>query len=80
MPLVGAKTFTIEAKNTSDVNRYVQSATFNGKPLNKPWIYHQDLVNGGTLVLQMGPQPNTGWGVKQEDAPPSMSAPKKINR
>lgn len=71
------KTFTIEAKNTSDVNRYVQSATFNGKPLTKPWVYHQDVVNGGTLVLVMGPKPNVNWGSKPGDAPPSMSAPIK---
>lgn len=71
------KIFTIEAKNTSDVNRYIQSATFNGKPLNRPWIYHEDVVNGGRLVLVMGPKPNRNWGSKQEDAPPSMSAPMK---
>lgn len=71
------KTFTIEAKNTSAANRYIQSATFNGKPLTKPWIYHQDVVNGGSLVLVMGPKPNLNWGSKPADAPPSMSAPTK---
>ncbi|MFD0793626.1 GH92 family glycosyl hydrolase [Mucilaginibacter litoreus] len=70
------KTFTIEAKNTSDENQYIQSATFNDKPLTKPWIYHQDVVNGGKLVLLMGPKPNESWGSKQGDAPPSMSKPK----
>ncbi len=67
------KTFTIEAKNTSNENRYIQSATFNGKPLTKPWIYHDDVVNGGRLVLVMGPKPNENWGSKPGDAPPSMS-------
>lgn len=72
------KTFTIEAHNTSDVNRYVQSATLNGQPLTTPWFYHADLVKGGSLVLEMGPEPNMQWGSKDEDAPPSMSArPKK---
>jgi predicted alpha-1,2-mannosidase len=69
--------FTIEAQNTSDANRYVQSATFNGKPLTKPWIYHQDVVNGGQLVLVMGPKPNINWGSKPGDAPPSMSVATK---
>ncbi|TWR31756.1 glycoside hydrolase family 92 protein [Mucilaginibacter pallidiroseus] len=68
------KTFIIEARNTSDVNRYIQSATLNDKPLNKPWFYHQDLVKGGSLILIMGPQPNTNWGSKPGDAPPSMSS------
>jgi predicted alpha-1,2-mannosidase len=67
------KTFTIIAKGVSDVNRYVQSAQLDGKPLTRPWFYHADLVDGGSLVLQMGPKPNMHWGSKAEDAPPSMS-------
>lgn len=74
-------TFTIEARNTSDVNRYIQSATLDGKPLTKPWFYHSDLVDGGNLVLEMGPQPNESWGSAPGDAPPSMSAaPGKKNK
>jgi predicted alpha-1,2-mannosidase len=65
--------FTIEAVNNSKENRYVQSATLDGKPLTKPWFYHKDLVDGGKLVLVMGPTPNEYWGSKAEDAPPSMS-------
>lgn len=67
------KTFTIIAKGASDLNRYVQSAWLDGKPLTKPWFYHSDLVDGGSLVLQMGPAPNIHWGSKPGDAPPSMS-------
>lgn len=68
------KTFTIEARNVSDKNRYIQSATLDGKPLNKAWFYHSELVDGGSLVLEMGPEPNMNWGSKPGDAPPSMSA------
>ncbi|MET0299482.1 MAG: glycoside hydrolase domain-containing protein, partial [Flavitalea sp.] len=67
------KIFTIEAINVSDQNRYIQSATLDGKPLNKPWFYHSELVDGGSLILQMGPRPNENWGSKPGDAPPSMS-------
>ncbi len=67
------KTFVIEAKNTSDANRYIQSATLDGRPLNKPWFYHSDLVDGGKLILVMGSHPNTKWGSSVGDAPPSMS-------
>ncbi|MBK9018118.1 MAG: glycoside hydrolase family 92 protein, partial [Saprospiraceae bacterium] len=35
-------TFTIEAVNNSKENKYVQSATLDGKPLTKPWFYHKD--------------------------------------
>ncbi len=66
-------TFSIEAVNNSKENRYVQSATLDGQPLTKPWFYHKDLVDGGQLVLVMGPQPNENWGSKESDAPPSMT-------
>jgi len=65
--------FVIEVKNVSRENKYIQSATLNRRPLNKPWIKHSDIVNGGTLVFIMGPEPNKEWGSKPEDAPPSIS-------
>jgi predicted alpha-1,2-mannosidase len=67
------KTFIIEAKNVSDENKFIQSATLNGKRLSKPWFYHSELVNGGKLILDMGGKPNIEWGSAPEDAPPSMS-------
>lgn len=65
--------FVIEAKNTSSENPYIQSATLNGGALKKPWFYHDELVNGGKLSLVMSPEPNTEWGSRPEDAPPSLS-------
>jgi predicted alpha-1,2-mannosidase len=73
LTLSGDKVFTITARNVSAVNKYIQSATLNGKPLNKPWFEHKDMVNGGTLALEMGPRPNIAWGSAPEAAPPSMS-------
>ena len=67
------KTFVIEAKNVSAQNKYVQSATLNGEPLNRIWFEHSTLVKGGTLVLIMGPRPNKQWGSSPEAVPPSMS-------
>ncbi|RLD43575.1 MAG: glycoside hydrolase family 92 protein [Bacteroidetes bacterium] len=69
--------FVIEAKNVSAKNRYIQSAKLDGKPLNKPWFFHSELVDGGKLVLKMGSKPNKRWGSSPEDAPPSMSNPIK---
>lgn len=67
--------FVLEARNNSEQNMYIQSATFDGEPLNKPWFYHSELVDGGELILEMGPEPNKQWGSAPEDAPPSMSKP-----
>ena len=56
------KTFTIEAKNTSRKNIYVQSAILNGKTLNTFQFPASELLKGGNLILEMGPEPNKNWG------------------
>ena len=66
-------TFVIEARNGSKKNRFVQSATLDDRPLERPWFYHDQLADGGSLVLEMGPEPNKTWGSAPEAAPPSMS-------
>ena len=63
--LEGGKDFTIVAKNNSSANVYIQDATLNGKPYDACWITHEDIMNGGTLVLKMGPKPNPDWGKGQ---------------
>lgn len=68
------KQFIIETKNNGPNDFYIQSALLNGRPLNRPWIYHKDLVQGGKLVLQMGASPNKSWGSAPGMTPPSMSS------
>ncbi|UPG84345.1 GH92 family glycosyl hydrolase [Luteibacter aegosomatis] len=71
--LGSGKVLEIVARNNSATNKYIQSATLNGKPWNKPWFSHADVVNGATLVLTMGPEPNKTWGSDPHDAPRSMT-------
>lgn len=59
------KAFTIKAKNTSFRNKYVQSATLNGKMLTNFWFPASELLKGGELVLIMGPEPNLDWGIQE---------------
>jgi len=59
------RVFIIEAKNNSPENIYIQSATLNGKPLDRSWIYFTDIVNGGTLTYRMGDKPNKEWGRRE---------------
>ena len=68
-PYYGGKTFIIEAPNNSETNIYIQSAMLNGKLLTRPVLYHEDIVKGGKLVLQMGPKPNLSWGVSGVKTP-----------
>lgn len=56
------KTFTIKANNNSASNIYIQAAKLNGKPFNRLKISHADLVKGGVLELEMGPDPNIDFG------------------
>jgi putative alpha-1,2-mannosidase len=58
------KTFTINAAGNSAQNLYIQSAKLNGKVYNKCYIDHKDILNGGTLELIMGPEPNKSWGIE----------------
>ncbi|MEM9142323.1 MAG: GH92 family glycosyl hydrolase [Bacteroidota bacterium] len=55
--------FVISAKNTSSINKYIQSASLNGKPLERTYVRHEELVSGGTLDFVMGPEPNKSWGL-----------------
>lgn len=71
--LGNGKTFTIETKNNSSANKYIQSATLNGKSMTKTWLSQKEITDGGKVVFVMGPEPNKNWGSRPEDAPPSMS-------
>jgi predicted alpha-1,2-mannosidase len=64
------KSFVILARNNSAENMYIQSATLNGISLNRPWILHDEIVKGGSLVFEMGAEPNRKWGILSP--PPSM--------
>jgi predicted alpha-1,2-mannosidase len=60
--LDNGKVFEVIANNLSATNKYIQSATLNGKNWNQTWFYHNDIKNGGKLILQMGNKPNYQWG------------------
>ena len=65
------KEFTILTKNQSPENVYIQSAMWNGQPLNTCWLSHKDLVQGGVLELDLGPEPNKEWGIGEETDSPN---------
>lgn len=51
------------------LNRYIQSATWNGEPLKNNWFRHAMIVQGGTLKFVLGSEPGD-WG---RTPPPSLS-------
>lgn len=60
--LPDGNTFIVEAKNNSKRNKYIQSAELNGQVINRPWLTHEEIMNGGILKLQMGDRANKKWG------------------
>ncbi|MFO8057911.1 MAG: glycoside hydrolase family 92 protein, partial [bacterium] len=67
-------TFTIKTRNNNPDNIYIRSAMLDGETLDKAWFYHEDLADGGTLELTLGPEPNRQWGA---EPPPSSRNRKK---
>ena len=56
------KSFVVQAKGNSLKNKYIQSARLNGKPYDRAFISHADIMKGGILELEMGEAPNKSWG------------------
>ncbi len=63
--------FSIKAKNVSEKNFYIQSATLNGEDYNKCYLSHWDIMKGGELIFVMGNKPNKSWGTGKGNYPVS---------
>jgi predicted alpha-1,2-mannosidase len=75
--LADGKTFTIEARGLSEKAIYVVAATLNGRPLDRSWFRHSEIVSGGKLVLTMAEQP-AHWA--ERNLPPSSSTENETAR
>jgi predicted alpha-1,2-mannosidase len=71
--LPNGKRFAILADGLSPANRYVGAVTLNGKPLDRVWIGHDEIMRGGTLRFTMSTTPNKTWGASIASRPYSMS-------
>jgi len=71
--LPNGRKFVISAAGLRDANRYIQSVTLNGRPLDRTWIGHDEITAGGELHFVMGVRPNRTWGAGEAARPYSMS-------
>ena len=62
LTLPNGKHFLIKAPEVSDKNRYVKKVTLNGKPYDKLYITHGDIMAGGVLEFVMSSTPNKKRG------------------
>jgi predicted alpha-1,2-mannosidase len=72
--LPNQKVFRVVAENLSDGNGYVGKVSLNGKALDRNFIRHQEIMNGGELRFVMTNAPNRVWAVDERARPFSMSA------
>ncbi|MNK57746.1 Glycosyl hydrolase family 92 [compost metagenome] len=56
--LENGKTFELETVNQSDKNVFVSKVLLNGKQLDKPFLKHSDVINGGKITFYMSIKPN----------------------
>jgi putative alpha-1,2-mannosidase len=62
----GNQNFTVKVANYAPDRRYIQSVTLNGKPLNRNWLTHQEIVKGGILVITASCKPNPNFGITNQ--------------
>jgi predicted alpha-1,2-mannosidase len=72
LQLPNGKQLVIRTNGISSENIYVQSVRWNGSPYEKAFLLHEQLMQGGELVFEMGATPNPSWGSAPEHWQPSM--------
>lgn len=65
--LENGKEFKILTRNALPGNIYIQSASLNGENYTRNYVSHVDIMQGGTLIFDMGATPNTEWGSNPDD-------------
>jgi predicted alpha-1,2-mannosidase len=77
--LENGKQFIIKTENVSNDNFYIQSATLNGKAYSKCYLNHNNIMNGGEIIFNMGSEANPKWGNGELDVPISSINDELIN-
>ena len=72
--LGNGKHLAIETENNGPDKPYIQSVAWNGKPYEKSWFSHAQIVDGGTFRIEMGEHPNKAFGADLAARPASSTA------
>ncbi|MGR4896290.1 GH92 family glycosyl hydrolase [Stenotrophomonas sp. LARHCG68] len=73
--LPNGKQFRIVADGLDDAHTYVGGVTLNGKPMDRVFLTHEEILAGGELQFRMQAEPNTQWPSAAAIAPYSQSGP-----
>jgi predicted alpha-1,2-mannosidase len=71
--LENGKKFKIAAENLSPKNIYIKEVLLNGKKINRSYITHKEIINGGELRFIMQDQPNKSWAAGDDSLPYSLT-------
>jgi predicted alpha-1,2-mannosidase len=71
--LENGKKFKITAENLSSKNIYINEVTLNGKKINRCYLNHSEIINGGDLKFIMSSKPNIDWATAADSLPYSMT-------
>jgi predicted alpha-1,2-mannosidase len=71
--LQNGKTILISSDSNSDINKYIQSVSYNGSSYTKNWLSHSELIKGAELKFEMTDVPNKLRGISKQDFPYSFS-------
>jgi len=55
LTLENGKVLMIEARNQGEKNVYVASISVNGRKLNRNYLTHAEIMNGGKIIFEMTP-------------------------
>ncbi|MDL5365342.1 GH92 family glycosyl hydrolase [Xanthomonas sp. NCPPB 2654] len=59
--LPNGKRFSVVAEGLDDAHPYIGSVTLNGRPLDRAFLRHEEIMAGGELRFTLQAEPNTAW-------------------
>lgn len=68
--LENGRSFTVNARGEG---RYVDALKINGRAVERNWLGHEELFQGAKLDFSMSAKPNMRRGIREQDAPYSLS-------
>jgi predicted alpha-1,2-mannosidase len=69
----GKRKLAIDAPGASRINKYVQSASLDGRSFEQSWLPSRDVHRGAKLQFVVGATPNKQWASSPNAAPPALS-------
>jgi predicted alpha-1,2-mannosidase len=73
LALPNGKRFSVVAEGLDDAHPYIGSVTLNGRPLERAFLRHEEIMAGGELRFTLQAEPNKTWAAGAAERAYSMS-------